>query len=143
MSTGYVTIDDLSELRELLHSSPDAASLLKIGLHEVVSGPGAIGTLPKILLRLGIDASARITVFSDLTPKRYHDTDVLDVVLDAVRSSNKVEHVIVVSERSDSAVLADEATVAGAIKAVRQTTPQALVSVGSGTVVDIGKVIAS
>lgn len=143
MSTGYVTIDDLSELRELLHSSPEAASLLKIGLHEVVSGPSAIGTLPKILLRLGIDASARITVFSDLTPKHYHDTDVLDVVLDAVRSSNKVEHVIVASERSDSAVLADEATVAGAIKAVQQTTPQALVSVGSGTVVDIGKVIAN
>jgi glycerol-1-phosphate dehydrogenase [NAD(P)+] len=143
VSTGYVTIDDLSELRELLHSSPEAASLLKIGLREVVSGPGAIGTLPQILLRLGIDASARITVFSDLTPKRYRDTDVLDVVLDVVRSSNKVEHVIVTSEQSDSAILADEVTVTNAIIAVGQTKPQVLLSVGSGTVVDIGKVIAN
>jgi glycerol-1-phosphate dehydrogenase [NAD(P)+] len=114
-----------------------------IGLSEVVSGSGAIATLPQVLLRLGVDASARITVFSDVKPKRYLDTDVLDVVLDAVRSSNKVENVFVLSEDSDSTVMADAATVTSAINSVRQTLPQVLVSVGSGTVVDIGKVIAS
>jgi glycerol-1-phosphate dehydrogenase [NAD(P)+] len=142
-NTEHITVDDLSELRELIRSSTEAVSLGEIGLREVVSGFGAITTLPQVLLRLGIDASARVTVFSDVIPKLYLDTDVLDVVLDAVRSSNKIEHVIVTSEQSDSAVLADETTVTSAINAVRQTSPQVLVSVGSGTVVDIGKVIAS
>lgn len=138
-----VTVDDLSDLRQMILSSPEAGSLGEIGLGEVVSGPGAVTTLPQVLLRLGIDPSARITVFSDLVPKHYRDTDVLDVVLDAVRASNKVEHVIVAPEQSNSQVIADEATVTSATDAVRQTTPQVLVSVGSGTVVDLGKVIAS
>jgi glycerol-1-phosphate dehydrogenase [NAD(P)+] len=144
VSTEQITVDDLSELRELIRTSPEASSLREIGLREIVSGPGAIATLPQILLRLGIDASARITVFSDLTPKRYHDADVLDVVLDlVVRSNNKIEHVCIAREKEGAIVLADELTVASAIDAVTRTSPQALVSVGSGTVVDIGKVIAN
>jgi glycerol-1-phosphate dehydrogenase [NAD(P)+] len=142
-TTEHVTIDDLDELREIIRSSPEAGSLLEIGLHEVVSGPGAIATIPEILLRLHIEPIARITVFSDATPKQCRDADVLDVVLNVVRASHKVELVNVTSDDSHSTVLADEATVTSAVSAVRQTTPQVLVSVGSGTVIDIGKVIAS
>jgi glycerol-1-phosphate dehydrogenase [NAD(P)+] len=95
------------------------------------------------LERFDVEAGSTITVLSDITPKRYHDADVLDVVLEMIRSTHKIDLVLIAPESSASAVLADEETVANALEGVRRATPRALVSVGSGTVVDIGKVVAS
>lgn len=137
-----VTFDDLSELREFVRSSPDSASLRAIGLCEVVRGAGAIRALPQILERLEIETGSPITVLSDTTPKSYLDRDVLDVVIETIRSSHKVDLVHLAPESPASVVLADQETVANAVETARCARPRALVSVGSGTLVDIGKVVA-
>ncbi len=137
-----IIVDDLRQLRDFVSSSPDAESLCEIGLKEVVHGPGAVKTLGAILARRGIDEGASITVFGDTTPMRYHDGDLLEVVTTALSPTSRMEVVQAEPDPSIGAVLADEATVASAVGRVRDTAPRALVSVGSGTVADIGKVIA-
>jgi glycerol-1-phosphate dehydrogenase [NAD(P)+] len=139
---GTTTVDDLYELRALLHSSPDASSIHEIGVREVVRGPGALRSLTQVLARLGADQHAPVCVLSDNTPKRCRTTDVLDSVLDALGAIRRVTTIRLAPQPGASLVLADEATVAGATESVRMSASTALVSVGSGTIVDIAKVVA-
>jgi glycerol-1-phosphate dehydrogenase [NAD(P)+] len=143
VSDSEVAVDDLHELRELLAAAPDATSLRPIGLREVVRGYGAVRSLPEILSRLEIPNDARVTVVSDTTPKSYNDLDVLDVVLEALRGTREIELMRITPQVASIGVVADETTVANAVANARVKAPDVLVSVGSGTIVDIGKVIAS
>jgi glycerol-1-phosphate dehydrogenase [NAD(P)+] len=138
-----VTVDDLHEFRELLTASPDAASLRPIGLHEIVRGYGAVRTLPQILDRLGVPTGARVTVLSDTTPKSYNERDVLDVVLETLGGTFDVELLRLAPAAADTGLVADETTLVSAVSIARSKAPDALVSVGSGTIVDMGKVIAN
>jgi glycerol-1-phosphate dehydrogenase [NAD(P)+] len=140
--TPTVTVDDLHELREVLTASFDSASLRPLGLREVVRGCGAVATLPQVLGRLGIAPGSNVTVLSDTTPKSYDGRDVLDVVLHTLRHSHAVELVQVTPATADTIVLADEGTISYAVDSAQSSSPCVLVSVGSGTVVDIGKVVA-
>lgn len=140
--SGAVTIDDLADLRATLDSAPEAASLRPIGLREVVRGEGAVRSLPDVLLRGGIEEGAALTILSDATAKRYGDDNVLDVVIEVLNARFEVS-VQIVSTAASGGVLADEDTVARAISLVRRDAPGTLVSVGSGTMVDIAKVVAN
>lgn len=133
-----VAFDDLRDLRAALDAAPEASSLHQIGLREVVHGEGAVRELPHALQRRGVADGSSLTVLSDATPKHYGDHDVMDAVLD-VLTDYEVELVVIAHEH----VIADEATVAGAVEEVRRRTPSALVSVGSGTITDIAKVVAA
>jgi len=138
-----VIVDDLSALRRLVSNAPDAANLRAIGLGEVVRGNGAITSLPDVLQRLGVTSASPVTVLCDTTPMRYDGDDhVLDVVTKTLSPYARVEVVQIVPDAMIGAVLADEATVAAAVERVRRSAPTALVSVGSGTVVDIAKFVA-
>jgi glycerol-1-phosphate dehydrogenase [NAD(P)+] len=96
--------------------------------------------MPSVLERLG-KTDCHVTVLTDTTPKRYGDTDVLDVAVEALSFVER-DVVYVTSRESNDLVLADAATISAALTAAREKSPGVLVSVGSGTVVDIGKVIA-
>jgi glycerol-1-phosphate dehydrogenase [NAD(P)+] len=134
-----VAFDDLRDLRSVLDDVP---SLRPIGLREVVHGEGAVRELPHVLQRCGVTDGASLCVLSDDTPKRYGDGDALDVVLDALRDY-RVELVVIAPKAHEDSVIADEVTVASAVDAVRERTTSALVSVGSGTITDIAKVVAA
>lgn len=134
-----VAFDDLRDLRSVLDDVP---SLRPIGLREVVHGEGAVRELPHVLQRCGVTDGASLSVLSDDTPKRYGDGDALDVVLDALRDY-RVELVVIAPKAHEDSVIADEVTVASAVDAVRERTTSALVSVGSGTITDIAKVVAA
>lgn len=137
-----VIVDDLSELRDFVSSAPDAASLCDIGLKEVVRGPGAVKSLPEVLARLGVDGPS-VAVICDTTAMRYDDdNDLLDVVTKTLSPYLRVEIVQIEPDAFIGSVLANEATVANAVERVRRSAPGALVSVGSGTIVDIAKVVA-
>ncbi|MGC1420469.1 MAG: iron-containing alcohol dehydrogenase [Acidimicrobiales bacterium] len=142
MSDEIVITDTLDEVRELLHNAPDASSLCEIGLSMIVRGEGAARAVVETLEKMNVVRGARVTVLSDAVAKRYGDSDVLDVVLNELGAAFRADVVKVIASFPNSLVLADEATVAGAISDVARHAPQALVSVGSGTVVDIGKVAA-
>jgi glycerol-1-phosphate dehydrogenase [NAD(P)+] len=134
-----VVIDDLRDVRAVIEAAPER--LEPLGLREVVKGRGAIHTLASVLQRCGVPASERVTVLSDPTPKRYGTFDVLDVVLETL-SGLPVDVVYVEPGEEGPIVLANAKTIATTIDAVTQRRPRALVSVGSGTLVDIGKVVA-
>lgn len=134
-----VVVDDLRGLRAILDTAPER--LKELGLREVVSGRDAIHTLPAVLERCGVPLEARVTVLSDPTPKRYGPFDVLDVVLETL-AALLVDVVYVEPEADSPMVLADATTIATALDAVGQRRPSVLVSIGSGTLVDIGKAIA-
>ncbi|HEV3267131.1 MAG TPA: iron-containing alcohol dehydrogenase [Acidimicrobiales bacterium] len=137
-----VVVDTLEELRSLVRESPDAASLYPLGIKEIVRGRGALQTLVEVLVRRGVNEGSTITVLSDTTPKRYKEDDVLNVVLAILQVNFHVELVRLAPESPASTVHADEATVAHALENARRDAPAGLLSVGSGTVVDIGKMVA-
>jgi glycerol-1-phosphate dehydrogenase [NAD(P)+] len=136
-----VFVDDLHELRELVRRSSDASTLRPIGLHEIVRGRGALQSLSRVLERNGVDSAAKICVLSDSTPKSYLGGDVLDVVRGLLDVYYDVS-VVKVGRQPEELVHADETTVARCRNDVARLTPSALVSVGSGTVVDIAKYVA-
>jgi glycerol-1-phosphate dehydrogenase [NAD(P)+] len=136
-----VASDDLRDLRAALAVAPEAETLHPIGLREVVHGEGAVRELPRVLQRCGVEAGATLCVLTDATPKRYGDGDALEVVLEALRD-HRVE-LVEITTTPDGTVIADEATVTSTVDAARDRTPRALVSVGSGTITDIAKVVAA
>jgi glycerol-1-phosphate dehydrogenase [NAD(P)+] len=68
--------------------------------------------------------------------------DVVDVVIGALSAHYRVNLELLTANAPEEIVLADEATVATAIDRVRLGAASGLVSVGSGTLTDIAKVVA-
>jgi glycerol-1-phosphate dehydrogenase [NAD(P)+] len=136
-----VMTDHLDDLRQMVRDSPDATHLRPIGLQEVVRGRGALETLSEVVLRAGVAAGSHVVVLSDTTPKLYRGGDVIKAVLKVLRTTHHVT-LVNVEPGAGGFVRADEATVAIAIATSRLDAPRAVVSVGSGTLVDIGKVVA-
>ncbi|MFI5035595.1 MAG: iron-containing alcohol dehydrogenase [Acidimicrobiales bacterium] len=139
---GSVIVDQLTGLRDLVGRAPASESLRPIGLREVVRGSGAVRTLPDVLARCGVAPGSTVAVLCDRTPKLYGDEDLMDVVLSVLGSAFATRLVRVESGVPGGQVVAEETTVATAIDGVRRGEPDGLVSVGSGTVVDIAKVVA-
>lgn len=135
-----VKVDDLNELRERLRGAPDASKLNPIGLQEIVRGPGAVRSLASVLARCEVDRDAPLCVLSDSTPKSYLDRDVLEVVLESLEG--REVKVVELTCEPLGLVHANEATLARAKSDVARSAAVALVSIGSGTAVDIGKYIA-
>ena len=132
---------DLGALRRRLDAAPEAARLKPVGLQTVVLGDGALGALPDVvaglLARRG--SAGPVAVVSDRTPKRYRSGDLLGSVTDMLASKLAVRAVPVGTVGHN--LHADEETMA---KATRDCEGAAcLVAVGSGTVADIGKVLAA
>jgi glycerol-1-phosphate dehydrogenase [NAD(P)+] len=136
-----VRIDTLDRLRALAGTASEGSPLHPIGLREVSSGPGAAGTVADVLRRLGVP-QGRAVVLSDPTPKASSDGDVQAVVTRALAASHQACGYLLRPAPGQPQLLADEPTVARAVEAVRGLTPDCLVTVGSGTLADIGKVVA-
>ena len=134
-----VTIDRLDDARALVQ----VERLEPIGIGEVVTGPGAIEDVAAVLGRQGLAAHSRVCVLSDSTPKSVHGVDVLERVRTLLSNQFRVESVEVTTHHGSLNVLADETTVAAVRRDVAALRPSALVTVGSGTMADIGKVVAS
>lgn len=134
-----VVIDNLESLRRLIRDAPEA--LLPIGLHEVVRGRDALRMLPSVLDRYDPAIGSTVSVLSDTTPKRYANREVLEVTLETL-SARSVEVVRIAPDGATARVLANETTIAMALAETRARRPRVLVSVGSGTIVDIAKVVA-
>ncbi len=134
-----VVIDDLESLRRIVGAAPE--SLSPIGLREVVRGRDALFTLPSVLDRHGVGLRSTVAVLSDTTPKRYANREVLEVAVEAL-SPRPVEVVRIAPDEGSALVLANERTIATTVDEVRARRPDVIVSVGSGTLVDIAKVVA-
>ncbi|MDT7579680.1 MAG: glycerol-phosphate dehydrogenase, partial [Pseudonocardiales bacterium] len=141
-SPTLVEVDDLADVRRLADAAGEAEQLRPVGLREVVSGPAAVSALPNVLARLGGSADGTVAVLSDDVPKAAGERDVLDVVLGVLAPRSAGRLVTLSTSRGGGLVHADEPTVDHAVSAVAALAPGALVTVGSGTLADIGKVVA-
>jgi glycerol-1-phosphate dehydrogenase [NAD(P)+] len=132
---------DLGALRRRLHTAPDHAVLNLVGLESIFLGDGALEALPDAVAGLVAreNGSGPVAVVSDLTPKRYLSGDLLEFVTNSVASRNGVRSVTVGTP--GHSVHADKDTLERATRDCDGAS--CFVAVGSGTVADIGKVLAA
>jgi glycerol-1-phosphate dehydrogenase [NAD(P)+] len=146
---------DLPTVRGQLAASPDAARLAPVGLRAVIDGDGALGGLADAVAAYPA-ARDGVVVLADATPMTIGGDDLGAAVRDALSSRFRVGWVTVGDPAQPgpgraprpgppprpggpavTAVHADEKTVAAAAAAVAGAG--CVVTLGSGTVTDIGK----
>jgi glycerol-1-phosphate dehydrogenase [NAD(P)+] len=129
---------DLEALRTRLAEAPDAELLQPIGLERIVAGPDALASLTAILAEL-LDADPPpIALLVDATPMLRTGANLKATVQALLESEWRVRPIRV--GPPDGRAHADERTLAGVRAAAEGVS--AIVTVGSGTLVDIGKAIA-
>lgn len=130
---------DLQGLRTALRAVPEAARLTHIGLGGVLLGEAVLRELPVLVEELG--AAAEVAVLSDRRPKAAPGaTGLRQVVLDILRGSGRAVRVIELGG-PDADVHADAQTLAAATGGVSGSG--LLITVGSGTLADIGKFVSA
>jgi glycerol-1-phosphate dehydrogenase [NAD(P)+] len=130
---------DLEALRMRLAEASDADRLQPLGLGRVVAGPDALDSLPEVVTALLGTTGGELALLADATPMRRGEQDLKPRVRGLLVGSGFSVREVRVGPDSGHAH-ADEETLAavqvGAEGAV------AIISVGSGTVADIGKTTA-
>lgn len=127
---------DLPELKLRLRSAPDAALLKPLGIEAVALGPNALDQLPLLAARFGGGATA---VLTDSVPKRRGNTDLLSAVEQRLEGVGEIRHAVLGGE--ELRVHADRETITRATDLVAGAS--CIVTVGSGTVADIGKAVSA
>jgi len=129
---------DIGGLRRELAGAPDGGRLNPLGLGRVVSGPGALDALADLVAGLRRPAGD-IVVLAAATPMSVDGRDLRAVIRAALADRFPVRWVVVGPAGGD--VHADEPTVAAAAAAAADAG--CVITVGSGTITDIGKAAAS
>jgi glycerol-1-phosphate dehydrogenase [NAD(P)+] len=133
------TTFDLDAVRQRLDSSDDAAGLHPIGLSAVYSGTDTLSQLGSVVRDLIPRGPAGgVMLLTDSRPKLRTGEDVADLAC-TLLSDFAVDRVTLGGGQAN--VHANPATVAEAVDGA--TRARCLVSIGSGTIVDIGKVVAA
>jgi glycerol-1-phosphate dehydrogenase [NAD(P)+] len=129
---------DIVGLRRELADAPDGGRLNPLGLGRVVSGPGALDALADVVAGLRRPAGD-VVVLAAATPMSVAGRDLRAVIEGVLDNRFGVRWVAVGPAGSE--VHADEPTVAAAAAAAAGVG--CVITVGSGTITDIGKAAAS
>src|SRR5262245_50524959 len=129
---------DLETLRRRLAEAPDAARLRPLGLGRVLAGPEALGALPDLVRELVGNGESPLALLVDATPMRRGDADLKCAVRSMLVADREVRVVRV--GPPDGRVHADEETLATVL--ADTAGAKGIVTVGSGTLADIGKTAA-
>ena len=128
---------DIGALRRELAGAPGGSRLSPLGLGQVVTGAGAADGLAEVAAGLG-RPGGEVVVLAAATPMSAGGRDLRAVVEAALGASFTVRWVVVgPAAPAGGLVHADEPTVAAAAAAAAGA--DCVVTVGSGTVTDIGK----
>jgi glycerol-1-phosphate dehydrogenase [NAD(P)+] len=139
VSSGPASIavaEDLDGLRGLLAREP---GLRELGLGGVVIAPGAIARVPAICVELAGDRG-RVAMICDRREMAGPRGEVKASLLAALAAEGLEADQVLVGD-DDSRTHADAGTIAAAADLCRAAA--ALVSVGSGTVADVGKAVSA
>src|SRR5215472_17340698 len=128
---------DLDVLRAELAAVPEAHRVRSLDLGVLADSHGAVSALPDLVADL-CSPGSRVVVLAAATQIRMHDNDLRQVIEDALRSRFEVRWCVI--GPADGRVHADEPTVAAAAAAASGAA--CVLTVGSGTVTDIGKAAA-
>jgi glycerol-1-phosphate dehydrogenase [NAD(P)+] len=125
---------DLDALRQYLGDGPAGSGLHPIGLRAVTIGQGALDELVPTVLRL-VPPGASVVVLVDATPMRRGARDLKAHVRTLLEARFQVRVEVLGRDRPE--LHADEAASAEADRAIEGAA--CVVTVGSGTVTDLGK----
>ena len=128
---------DLQALRRDLAVAPDAGRIRPLGLGRLVTGDAALDELPGVIAE-SCPPGSPVVVLAAATPIAVGSRDLRQVVTDALSRRFALRWCVV--GPGDGPVHADEVTVAAAAGAASGAA--CVVTVGSGTVTDIGKAAA-
>ncbi|HEX4721766.1 MAG TPA: iron-containing alcohol dehydrogenase [Pseudonocardiaceae bacterium] len=129
---------DLTAIRATLAGAPEAARLRPLGLGAVITGEGALDRLPAMMLDLV--GTGPVAVLGDTVRIEHRGVNLTSYVRSLLAGNHPVD-VTPLGQRGRHRAYADEATVERAVRGVAGAA--AVVSVGSGTIADIGKVAAA
>ena len=129
---------DVTGLRAHLAAAPEASRLTALGLGAVLLGEGMLERVADLVAELR-DGDGDIAVLIDRRPMAAPGGDAKAIVQEALAAAGPVRPVAIGG--ADADVHADADTVAAAVEAVRGSS--VLVTIGSGTVSDIGKVASA
>ena len=131
---------DLAELKVRLRSAPDSALLKPLGIEAVALGSNALDRLPELAARFtAAGGDGPIAVVTDSVAKRRSNTDLMSAVEQRLDGVRQIRHAVVDGETRR--VHADRKTIDRATDLVAGAS--CIVTVGSGTLVDIGKAISA
>src|ERR1700761_280717 len=129
-------LDDLDALRSTLASSRGAERLTPVGLGGVVLGDGGLRTLPALATELRRDGTGETAVLMDRRPMAGPGgAELKQSIAELLGESGPGRRIELGGAAAD--VHADPDTLEAAVAGVRGAA--LLVTVGSGTVTDIGK----
>lgn len=129
---------DLAALKVRLRSAPDAALLKPLGIEAVALGSNALDRLPELATRFA-PGRGLVAVLTDSVPKRRQAADLLATVCDRLEGRHDVR--LATLEAQAHRVHADRETLDHAGDLIAGAT--CIVTVGSGTLVDIGKAVSA
>lgn len=129
---------DLDDLRAMLASVSPGGPLQPLGLRRVVEGPGALDQLGDVMAAASGGTSGPVVVLAAATPMSVRGAGLRDEIGELIDGSSGCQWAVI--GPASGAVHADEPTVAAARAAA--TGARCVVTVGSGTITDIGKAAA-
>jgi glycerol-1-phosphate dehydrogenase [NAD(P)+] len=130
---------NLDLIRAQLAGTADAPLLKPLGLGGVVLGAGALAQVPALVAELRDGSTGEIAVLADCRPMAGRDDEVKSGLVRALSNGCAVRRVTIGD--ANARVHADAATIEDA--SAQTSGAGVLVSVGSGTVVDVGKAVAA
>ena len=120
--------------------SRDAPALKPLGLGAIALGSGAISELPRFLSEVRNGGSGDVAVVADCRPMAGRDGELKATIANALDSAGVSVRRVTIGD-ADARVHADPVTVEDAV--ARVAGADVVVSVGSGTVVDVGKAVSA
>ncbi len=135
---GTIGTFDLESVRAMLGSAPEVGRLRPLGLGQVITGQGTLDALPAVVSALRGTAGGPLAVLADSTPIAYRGGDLTARVTELLAPFGPVN--VTLLGPPDGGAHADEATVAASVHGVEGAS--AVITVGSGTLADLGKIAA-
>ena len=132
-------VGDLPAISRQLHESPGGGSLQTLGLGGVRLGSGVLASLPDIVAELGVDGG-HVALLADRTPMAGAEPDIKSAIERQLRASGIDVRRATIGD-GHAKVHADGETVDTAASLC--TDAAVVISVGSGTVADIGKAVSA
>lgn len=131
---------NLDLIRAQLASAVDAPAHKPLGLGGVALGSGALSALPSFLAELRNGGGGDVAVLADCRPMACRDGELKTTIASTLSGIGIPLRPVTIGD-AEARVHADPATIGDAIERVAGS--DVLVSVGSGTVVDVGKAVSA
>jgi glycerol-1-phosphate dehydrogenase [NAD(P)+] len=131
---------DLHRLREQLEAAEEASELRPLGLGGVLLGAGVLGGLASLVAGLRDGDGRGVALIADRRPMAGANGEVKESVAAALRAAGLTVTLVTVGD-DDARPHVDPETLADATR--ESMGAAVLVSVGSGTVADIAKVVSA